>query len=169
MAHGPVAAADWTSRFPGQDPGRSIQQDDHIEPWLEADLVLLAPGDEQHVRVLGGQELFDGVLPPPLVAVRQWLVPSVVGVNGLVPAGSKRLDNTGFPGPRHASQQHPLHDREPTGRRRQAAGRLLRAAGPCDGAVTLKEYAQQRQSKKRPLAVATVPFGKHKGPVAALP
>jgi hypothetical protein len=65
----------------GQDLGRSAQQDDHIELRMEADLVLLAPSDEQHVRVLGGQQLFDGVLPPPLAAVWQWLAPPVVGVN----------------------------------------------------------------------------------------
>jgi hypothetical protein len=99
---------------PGEDLGWSAQQDDHIEPRMEADLILLAPGDEQHVRVLGGQELSDGVLPPPLAAVRHRLAPAIVGIYGLVPAGSKRLDNTGLPGSRHASQQHPLHGREPT-------------------------------------------------------
>jgi hypothetical protein len=55
-------------------------------------VVVLTPGDEQHVRVLDGQELFDGVLPPLLAAVRQRLAPLVVGIDGLVPAGSKRLD-----------------------------------------------------------------------------
>jgi hypothetical protein len=98
----------------GQNLGRSAQQDDHIEPRMEADLVLLTPGDEQHVRVLGGQEVFDSVLPPLLAAVWQGLAPPVVGVNRLVSAGSKRLDNTRLPGPRHAGQQHPLHGREPT-------------------------------------------------------
>ena len=60
-----------------QDLGRSARQDDHIEPRMEADLVLLTPGDEQHVRVLDGQELLDGVLPPPLAAVRKRLTPPV--------------------------------------------------------------------------------------------
>jgi hypothetical protein len=98
----------------GQDLGRSAHQDDHIEPRLEADLILRTPGDEQHLRFLDGQELLDGVLPPPLAAGRQRLAAPIVGINGLIPAGSKRLDNTGLPGPRHASQQHPLHGREPT-------------------------------------------------------
>lgn len=98
--------------WPGSRP--SAQQDDHIEPRMEADLILLTPSDEQHVRVLGGQELFDGVLPPPLAAVRKRLAPPVIGVKGLVPAGGKRLDDAGLAGPRHAGQQHPLHGREPT-------------------------------------------------------
>ena len=81
---------------------------------MEADLVLFTPGDEQHVRVLDDQELPDGVLPPLLSAVWQGLAPPVVGVNRFVPAGSKRADNTGLPGSRHAGKQHPLHGREPT-------------------------------------------------------
>jgi hypothetical protein len=83
----------------GQDLSRSTQQDDHIELRMEAGLILLAPSDEQHARVLGGQQLMDGVLPPPLTAVWQWLAPPVVGVNGLVTAGSKRRYDTGLPGP----------------------------------------------------------------------
>lgn len=43
---------------------------------------------------------------------RSWRSP--VRINGLVPMGSKRLDNAGLPGPRHAGQQDPLHSREPT-------------------------------------------------------
>ena len=105
----------------GQDLGWSAQQDDHIELRMEADLILLTPGDEQHVRVLCGQEAFDSVLPPLLAAVWQGLAPSVVGVNRLVPAGSKRLDNTRLPGPGHTGQQHPLHGRELT-----VAGRITR-------------------------------------------
>ena len=78
---------------------RSAQQDNHIEPRTVADLVLLAPGDEQRLRILDGKQLLDGVLPPPLAAVRQRRAPPVVGIGGLVPAGSKRLDNTGLPVP----------------------------------------------------------------------
>lgn len=51
---------------------------------MEADLVLLAPGDEQHIGVLGVQEPGDGVFAPPLPPVWQMLAPAVVGVDGLV-------------------------------------------------------------------------------------
>jgi len=51
---------------------------------VEGDLVLLAPGDEQELRVLGIQEFGDRVLAPPLTPVRQRLAPAVIGVNGLV-------------------------------------------------------------------------------------
>jgi hypothetical protein len=52
---------------------------------MEPDLVLLAAGDEQHLGVLGAQELADRVLPPALAAVRHRLAPSVVRIDGLEP------------------------------------------------------------------------------------
>jgi hypothetical protein len=64
---------------------------------MKPDLVLLTRGDEQQLGVFGGQELADGVLPPPLAPVWQRLAPSVVGVGGFIPTGGQRLDNAGLP------------------------------------------------------------------------
>jgi hypothetical protein len=84
------------------DVGRSAEQDDHVEAGVKANLVLLAPGDEHDLRVLGVQESRDRVFPPPLPAVRQRLAPAVIGVDGLVPERSELPDQAGLPGARHA-------------------------------------------------------------------
>jgi hypothetical protein len=90
------------------------QQDDQAETGTEADLVLLAPGDEQDVTVLGVQEPGDRLFPPPLPAVWQLLAPAVVGVDGLVSEGRQLADHARLPGARHPGQQNPLRGREPT-------------------------------------------------------
>jgi hypothetical protein len=40
---------------------------------MEPDRVLLAASDEQHIRILGVQQLTDRVLPPALAAIRRRL------------------------------------------------------------------------------------------------
>lgn len=102
-------------------------------PRLEADLVLLTSCDEQHVRVLDVQELFDGVLPPFLAAVRQRLAPSVIGVNSLVAAGIKRRDDAGLPVPDM-----------PVSKTRFTVGRLRRRRG-CRMVSSPSAVARRRQ------------------------
>ena len=101
-----------------QGLGRRAQQNDVVELRTELRLVLLAAGDEQNLRVFGGQQCLDGVLPPRLTAVGQGLRPPVVGVDGLVPASGQRADNARLPGPRHPGQKNSLHAQERTSRDR---------------------------------------------------
>ena len=61
--------------------------------------------------VTSGGQYGDAEPAGPILRSR---APPIAAINGLVPAGSKRPDNTGLPSPGHASQQHPLHGREPT-------------------------------------------------------
>jgi len=61
---------------------------------MEPDLVFLAAGHEQHVGVFGGQEGGDGILPPPLAAIRQLLTPPIIGVDGLVSEVGQCADDT---------------------------------------------------------------------------
>ena len=65
-----------------------------IELRMEPDLVFLAAGHEQYVGVFGGQEGSDGILPPPLAAIRQLLTPALIGVDGLVSQVGQRTDDT---------------------------------------------------------------------------
>jgi hypothetical protein len=72
---------------------RRAQQNNMIELRMELHLVLLAASDEQDVRVLGGQQCLDGVLPPYLTAVRQTLAPPIVSVDCFVPASGQGAHN----------------------------------------------------------------------------
>jgi len=64
---------------------------------METDLVLLAPGDEHHICVLGVQQRSDRVFPPPLPPIWQRLAPAIVGVDGLIPERRQLADHAGLP------------------------------------------------------------------------
>ena len=92
-----------------QSLDRRAEEDDVVELRMELHLVLLAPGEEQNLRVLCIQQGLDGVLAPQLTPVRLRLAPSVIGVDSLEPAGNQLLDDARFPGPRHARDEDALH------------------------------------------------------------
>jgi hypothetical protein len=92
-----------------EDLQRGAQQNDAIELGVERHLVLFASGHEQHAGVLGGQQRLDGVLTPPLAAIRLRLAPPQ---HRCLPPCSpaRRTRRSGsIPRTRHPGGQHPPH------------------------------------------------------------
>jgi len=90
---------------------RRAEQDDQVETDMETDLVLLAPGDEPDIGVLGVQHCGDGHrCHPSDIGSHQ---PSSVSM-ALYPSAVSSPITLDFPVPDNAGQQNPLHGGQPT-------------------------------------------------------
>src|SRR6266568_9651795 len=107
------------------DISRRTQQDDVVELRKEFPHILRASAQEQHIGILGGQEVLHAVLSPHPVSVhfhRRRVASDLhplgelvtVGIHGLISACSKLADDRGLAGSRHPRQKNSLHDDIPS-------------------------------------------------------